>query len=433
MRPEAAAPTATRPGVPRRQGMWRRWIPAASRGRTPLAFCGRSAWAWVLAAGVIAVAVVRSPSAAGDVRAAVGHLGGLRLAWLGAAAAAQIVSLAGGAAVQLQLLAMDGARLRWGIVFGLVFASTGIARLMPAGPVAGGAWQVREYHRRGVDAAAGVWAVLCGGLTSTVAAMALLLAGAAMAGIGSLPLLGCAALMVAAGMAGLTTARRGVGAFSRWLRRHRRWLAINRLTSAMSGLSRQHAGYGWAAAVLACTGTSLLADAGVFAACFGLAGLPVPWRALLFAYAAGQLAGRLLPLPGGLGGMEGGAFGALTLTGMQPSAAVAALVVYRIAGYWLLGTVGAASAVALAGRARRPAGGAPPQPAQTPPSMPGPGSNETRSSGWCWLRGTGWRLSQGGEAAGADGGERRDDHCCGDAGLSQAEVLGGDADPDHGR
>jgi hypothetical protein len=330
MRPEAAAPTATRPGVPRRQGMWRRWIPAASRGRTPSAFCGRSAWAWVLAAGVIAVAVVRSPSAAGDVRAAVGHLGGLRLAWLGAAAAAQIVSLAGGAAVQLQLLAMDGARLRWGIVFGLVFASTGIARLMPAGPVTGGAWQVREYHRRGVGAAAGVWAVLCGGLTSTVAAMALLLAGAAMAGIGSLPLLGCAVLMVAAGM-------------------------------------------------------------------------------------------------------EGGAFGALTLTGMQPSAAVAALVVYRIAGYWLLGTVGAASAVALAGRARRPAGGAPPQPAQTPPSMPGPGSNETRSPGWCWLRGTGWRLSQGGEAAGADGGERRDDHCCGDAGLSQAEVLGGDADPDHGR
>jgi len=54
---------------------------------------------------------------------------------------------------------------------------------------------------------------------------------------------------------------------------------------------------------------------GVLAACFGLAGLSVPWRGLLFAYVAGQLAGRLVPLPGGMGGVEGGMFGALTLTG----------------------------------------------------------------------------------------------------------------------
>jgi uncharacterized membrane protein YbhN (UPF0104 family) len=310
----------------------------------------------VLATGVIAVTVARSPGAAGDLRAAVEHLSGLRLAWLGAAVTAQMASLAGGVAAQFQLLAVGGARLRRRIVFGLVPASTGLARLMPAGPLTGGAWQVREYHRRGVSAGAGVWAVFSGGLTSTAAALALLLAGAAVAGIDSLPLLGCAVAVMAAAMAGLTTARRSVGALSRWLRRHhRRWLAIDRLASAVSGLSRQHAGYGWAAAVLACTGAALLADAGVFAACFGLAGLPVPWRALLFAYAAGQLAGRLVPLPGGLGGMEGGAFGALTLAGIPPSAA-AALVIYRIAGYWVLGTAGAASAVVLAGRARRPAG-----------------------------------------------------------------------------
>ena len=86
----------------------------------------------------------------------------------------------------------------------------------------------------------------------------------------------------------------------------------------MAGLPRQRAGAGWAAGVLACTGTGLLADAGVLAACFGLAGLPVPWRGLLFAYAAGQLAGRLVPLPGGIGGVEGGMLGALTLTGTPP-------------------------------------------------------------------------------------------------------------------
>jgi len=59
--------------------------------------------------------------------------------------------------------------------------------------------------------------------------------------------------------------------------------------AAVAGLSRQRAGFGRAAGVLARTVAGLLADAGLLAAC---SGLPVPWRGLLFAYAAGQLAGR---------------------------------------------------------------------------------------------------------------------------------------------
>jgi hypothetical protein len=79
------------------------------------------------------------------------------------------------------------------------------------------------------------------------------------------------------------------------------------------------------------------------AACFGLAGcLSVPWRGLLFAYAAGQLAGRLVPLPGGIGGVEGGMLGALTLTltGTASVAAAAAVIVYRVAGCWAVGAAG---------------------------------------------------------------------------------------------
>jgi len=127
--------------------------------------------------------------------------------------------------------------------------------------------------------------------------------------------------------------------------------------------------------VLACTGTGLLADAGVLAACFGLARLPIPWRGLLFAYAAGQLTGRLVPLPGGIGGVEGGVLGALTLTGTPPAAAAAALIVYRAAGYWAVGAAGTAAAAALA---RCPPGGpgrdTPQQPAGARPqavTLPG--------------------------------------------------------------
>ncbi len=313
------------------------------------------AWAWVLAAGVMAAAVVRAPGAAGDVRAAAAHLDGLRLAWLGVAVTAQGVALASGTAVQRQLLGA-GARLRWRTVFGLVLASTGVARVMPAGPVTGGAWQVREYRRRGAGTGLGVWAVLVGGVTSTVVTLALLLAGAAIADVGSLPLLAGAAVLLAGGTAGLFVAAHRAHALSRWLsRRPHRSRAIARLAGAVAGWSRQRAGLGSAARVLACTGTGLLADAGVLAACFGLAGLPIPWRGVLFAYAAGQIAGRLVPLPGGIGGVEGGVLGALTLTGTPPGAAAAAVIVYRVAGYWAVGAAGIAVAAALA-RCPRPGG-----------------------------------------------------------------------------
>jgi hypothetical protein len=69
---------------------------------------------------------------------------------------------------------------------------------------------------------------------------------------------------------------------------------------------------------------------------------------MLFAYAAGQLGGRLVPLLNGLGGVEGGA---LTLTDTPPTAAAAAVIVYRVAGYWAVGATGIAVAAALARQA----------------------------------------------------------------------------------
>jgi uncharacterized membrane protein YbhN (UPF0104 family) len=163
--------------------------------------------------------------------------------------------------------------------------------------------------------------------------------------------------VLAAGLAGLTAAPRRARALSRRLsRRHHRWPVIAQLAAAVAGMSRQPAGYRRAAWVLACTITGLLADAGLLAACFGLAGRPVPWRGLLFAYAAGQLAGRLVPLPGGLGGVEGGVLGALTLTGTPAAAAAVVVIVYRVAGYWAIGATGTAAAAVLA---RRHCGGSP--------------------------------------------------------------------------
>jgi uncharacterized membrane protein YbhN (UPF0104 family) len=308
---------------------------AARRGRT---------WAFVLAVGLVLVVAARAHSAADDVRAVTAQVSGLRLTWLGAVVGAQVVSLAGGAAAQRQLLLIGNARLPWRALFSRVLASTGLARIMPAGPVTGGA-------------CTGTWAVLAGWFASAVVLVTLLLAGAAIASAGRLALLAGAAVVLAAGAAGLIAAPGRAHALSRRLsrRRHRR-PAIARIAAAAAGWSGRPARPGWAAAVLAATITGLAADVAVLTACFGLAGLPIPWRGLLFAYAAGQLAGRLVPLPGGLGGVEGGVLGALALTGTPPAAAATAIIIYRVAGYWALGAAGAAAAAVLSRRRARETG-----------------------------------------------------------------------------
>jgi hypothetical protein len=164
---------------------------------------------------------------------------------------------------------------------------------------------------------------------------------------------------------------------ARWLARHAgrsrwRW----RLAAGLAGLARHRLGPRRGAAALAASGLSVLGEAGLLAAAFEVAGTPVPWRGLLLACAAGQLGARLVPLPGGLGGMEGGVLGALALTGTHPATALTAVIIYRVAGYWAPGAAGAVTAALLSRRhpaqAARPVtplrSQAPPPPA---PGQPG--------------------------------------------------------------
>jgi hypothetical protein len=327
-------------------------------------------WAWAVTGAAAALIALRAPAVGADVRAALAH--GLRLPWLGAAAAAEAVCVAGLVMAQRQLLAAAGARLPARAVAAAVFASTGLARLLPAGPAAAAAWQAGQYRRRDpASGTAGVWAVLAGGVASTVAALAVLAAGAAAAARWWL-LAGGAATLAAVAAAAMAARRAGPAA--RWLARHagrsrRRW----RLATGLAGLARHRLGPRLGAAALAASGLSVLGEAGLLAAAFEVAGTPVPWRGLLLACAAGQLGARLVPLPGGLGGIEGGVLGALALTGTHPATALTAVIVYRVAGYWAPGAAGAVTAAVLTRRhpaqAARPV--TPLRPQAPPPPAPG--------------------------------------------------------------
>ena len=70
-------------------------------------------------------------------------------------------------------------------------------------------------------------------------------------------------------------------------------------------------------------------DVAALAAAFAAFGGTPPFAAFVFAYVIGQLGG-LIPLPGGIGGIDGGLIGALALYGSPLSQATAAVLAYRV-------------------------------------------------------------------------------------------------------
>jgi uncharacterized membrane protein YbhN (UPF0104 family) len=75
-------------------------------------------------------------------------------------------------------------------------------------------------------------------------------------------------------------------------------------------------------------------DISVLWAMFHAFGSPPPFTVIWMAYFVGML-GNLLPLPGGLGGVEGGMIGALAAFGVDVNLAVLAVLSYRGIAFWL--------------------------------------------------------------------------------------------------
>ena len=69
-------------------------------------------------------------------------------------------------------------------------------------------------------------------------------------------------------------------------------------------------------------------------ACFHAFGEAPPWAVIVMAYFVGML-GNLLPLPGGVGGVDGGMIGAFAAFGTSGSLALVAVLTYRVFAFWL--------------------------------------------------------------------------------------------------
>jgi uncharacterized protein (TIRG00374 family) len=140
-----------------------------------------------------------------------------------------------------------------------------------------------------------------------------------------------------------------------------------RLASLAAGEGRLRRVLGWLAAVLADGGTGvrlaithvtrrpavLLAavawwgfDIAALAAGFHAFGSAPEATVLVMAYFVGML-GNLLPLPGGVGGVEGGMIGAFVAFGQAAGVALVAVLAYRLVSFWLPTAIGAPAYLAL--------------------------------------------------------------------------------------
>ncbi|MHB8439828.1 MAG: lysylphosphatidylglycerol synthase transmembrane domain-containing protein [Acidimicrobiales bacterium] len=312
----------------------------------------RRLWTWGkfvvgLALGALAVWAVAGRRS--ELSGASTYLARLNWAWLVVAGSAEALSLVCFALVQQRLLAAARVHTSVGQMSGVTVASTAIANSMPAGPVVSGVFAFNQYRRRGADDAVSLWTLgavfVCASVTLALIAVAgLAIAGDAGTGY---DLVGVTvAVLVATLGVGVVFVNSDSLAFvvrSALRLSHRvvRWprgdddsarRAVERIVDQATAVR-----LGWRDIVGVATWgmSNWLLDCTCLAVCFVAVGVHIPWRGLLLAYGAGQLAANLPVTPGGLGVVEGSLTIALVAYGGAETSTVAAVLLYRILSFWL--------------------------------------------------------------------------------------------------
>jgi uncharacterized protein (TIRG00374 family) len=238
-------------------------------------------------------------------------------------------------------------------------ASNAFGRVMPGGGAAGGALQYRLLVRGGLKPGA-----VAAGLTAqqllslaVLAAMPLLslpaivggsavdkgLVRSALAGVVAFALVLIATTVVLASDRALTWAARLAQRAHNSILRKREPLEglAARLVDQRDAMVRT-IGRHWWLALTAAAGRTLLDYLALLCALSAVGTNPRPGLVLL-AYVAASLLGMIPITPGGLGFVEAGLSGMLTLAGVGAADAVLATLAYRLASYWLPILAGAAA------------------------------------------------------------------------------------------
>ena len=294
----------------------------------------------------------------------------LNWAWVVLAAVAEALSYVAFAGMQRRLLGAGHVRVALRPMTSISLAGNALQTTLPGGIVVSAAWSFRQFRRFGADEILSGWVLVAMTATSFISLAVLAGVGLAMAastgsGLGLVSVI--IGLVVLAGVVVAAWSQRiwFVGHAVRLLRLSKRIIhrpkgdpqvLIHDALVKVGAISPTWADWGWATAWAAC---NWLFDLGCLALAFAAVGAEVPWRGLLLAYAAAQLATNLPITPGGLGVVEGSLTVALVAFGGAQASTVAAVLIYRVLSFWLIlpigwGTLGAITYNHRRGRGARP-------------------------------------------------------------------------------
>ena len=247
------------------------------------------------------------------------------------------------------------ARMSWRTSYELGMSELAVGSLVPASGAAGlafGAWALRKGGMPAVDIARRTVAFFVIKSAANFVAVAVL--GIVMwLGVGPhvsplltlLPAALATFAMLAVALIPALAARRttrDAETLGRW----RRWLAaaIDALDDGVREAGRVLRRGDWR--VIAGSLGYWAFDNAVLWACFRAFGESPAITLVLMGYLLGQLGG-LLPIPGGIGGIDGGLIGALIVFGLPAAATAAAVLAYRLILFWIPLVLGAAAFAGL--------------------------------------------------------------------------------------
>jgi uncharacterized protein (TIRG00374 family) len=239
----------------------------------------------------------------------------------------------------------------WFAVATAQLSGNAVGRILPGGGATATAFSTSMLHKAGVDTgeAATAFTASTGLQLATTLALPVLALPAIVGGaqvshsLAVAAYLGLAvlALLVATASVAFSTDRplELAGRTIQWLlnatvRRRRRVTGVAQELVADRNFIRTTLGERWKGAILAAAGNTGFDYLALLCALRAVGAAPMPSLVLL-AYTAAELL-ALIPLtPGGLGFVEAGLVGTLSLAGVSGKDALAATLLYRLVSYWL--------------------------------------------------------------------------------------------------
>jgi putative heme transporter len=320
---------------------------------------------YLVGTGVLAVAVWVLSSHTDELSGITTVFDHLNWWWILGAVAAEALSFVSFTAMEYELLTTRG-----GVtpptfpLLKMTFASQALTNSLPAGNAVAAVYGFRWFRRFGADDTLAVWAMVGTFIASMVSLSLVATAGLALAtGEGAsldlIPVL-IGILVIAVAVGAIFVYERPLLFVVNWTMRASRSILrrskgdtaeqidriLGRITSVRLSWRRVVTVVAWGTA-------NWLFDCLCFVLMFLAIGAAIPWKGLLLAYGAGQLAAALPITPGGLGTVEGSITIALVAFGGAHVTTVDAVLLYRLISFWLVLAVGWILAGELALEVRR--------------------------------------------------------------------------------